>query len=189
MNALYFRSAVKDPVPMKLSEDVFAQSYGVAVPLYIKHTASGAPVVGTSMDYFGQRQLTIDSGRTFAILGEIVVGALAEMYGFSVGDTIRSDSQNLYNIAGSYPMMLTVVGVLKKNQSPDDNAIFADVKTIWALDGFFHGHEAVSADNSINSEDTDSENLEASAAIFMFQEFDPAKAQEFHMHGETSELL
>ena len=53
----------------------------------------------------------------------------------------------------------------------------------------FHGHEAVSADNSINSEDTDSENLEASAAIFMFQEFDPAKAQEFHMHGETSELL
>lgn len=189
MNALYFRSAVKDPVPMKLSEDVFAQSYGVAVPLYIKHTASGAPVVGTSVDYFGQRQLAINSGRTFAILGEIVVGgALAESYGFSVGDTIRSDSQNLYNIAGSYPMMLTVVGVLTKNQSPDDNAIFADVKTIWALDGFFHGHEAVSPDNSINSEDADSENLEASAAIFMFQEFDPAKAQAFHMHGETSEL-
>ena len=189
MNALYFRSAVKDPVPMKLSDDIFAQSYGVAVPLYIKHTASGAPVVGTSIDYFTQRQLTIAKGRHFAVLGEIVVGGvLAESYGFSVGDTIRSDSENLYNISGSYPMMLTVVGILNTNNSPDDKAIFADVKTIWAIDGYFHGHEAVTSENSINEEPSETENLEASAAIFMFQEFDLAKTQGFHMHGDVGEL-
>ena len=189
MNALYFRSAVKDPVPMKLADDVFEAAYGVAVPLYIKHTASGAPIVGTSIDYFKQRGLSIATGRNFAILGEIVVGAaLAEEYGFSVGDTIRSDSQNLYNIAGAYPMMLTVVGTLQRSNGPDDNAVFADVKTIWALDGHFHGHEEVTADNSLNPEVSGEENLEATAAIFMFQEFDPAKAQGFHMHGSEAEL-
>ena len=189
MNALYFRSAVKDPVPMKLASEVFESDYGVAVPLYIKHRASGAPIVGTSLDYFKQRGLSLSTGRSFAILGEIVVGgALAADYGFSVGDTIRSDSQNLYNIAGAYPMMLTVVGTLEMSNSPDDNAVFADVKTIWTLDGHFHGHEAVTTENSLNPTAEGEENLEATAAIFMFQEFDPTKAQGFHMHGREDEL-
>ena len=152
----------------------------MAVPLYIKHTASGAPIVGTSIDYFKQRGLSIATGRNFAILGEIVVGAaLAEEYGFSVGDTIRSDSQNLYNIAGAYPMMLTVVGTLQRSNGPDDNAVFADVKTIWALDGHFHGHEEVTADNSLNPEVSGEEKTEATAAIFMFQNLIPQRPKAF----------
>jgi putative ABC transport system permease protein len=189
MNALYFRGEVKDPIPMLEALAVTEKEYGGAVPLYNKHSASGAPLVGTSLDYFQYRDLKIKSGRTFAVLGEIVVGAsLVSDYGFKVGDTIRSDSKNLYNIAGPYPMMLTIVGSLEESNSPDDHAIFADVKTTWTLDGFFHGHEDVTRQNSLNSEDEDAENLEATAAIFMFQEFDEKSVRSFHMHGELESL-
>lgn len=189
MNALYFRAEVKDSVPMQLADDVHRAAYGVAVPLYIKHSAGGAPLVGTSLEYFGKRELGFREGRSFAVLGEIVVGSeLAESHGFSVGDSIRSDAQNLYNIAGSYPMMLTVVGTLEPSNTPDDRAIFTDVKTIWTLDGHFHGHEAVTAENSIDPADSEDENLEATAAIFMFQDFDPEKVQGFHIHGDMAAL-
>ena len=61
----------------------------------------------------------------------------------SVGDAVRSDLQNLYNIAGGYPLLLDVVGILAPSGGPDDEAFFADVKTAWALDGLFHGHSEV----------------------------------------------
>jgi putative ABC transport system permease protein len=188
MNALYFKGEIGDPVSMTVYEQVNAMDAGVSVPLYIKHTASRTPIVGTNIDYLNARHLTIAQGRPFALLGEVIVGAnVADDFQVQIGDTVRSDLQNLYNIAGAYPMNLKIVGILNSTGTVDDHGIFADVRTVWALDGLLHGHDKVNASNSLNA-NQDSENLEATAAIFMFPELNDDNRSTFHLHGDESEM-
>lgn len=188
MNSLYFRGRIQDPITMAVYGEVSAKDYGIAVPLYVSHTASRSPVVGTNIDYFDARGLSLQEGRYFAVLGEVVAGAtVAKEFNLRVGDKIRSDMQNLYNIAGAYPMILEVVGILQPQNGQDDRAFFADVKTIWALDGIFHGHEEVTTKNSLNP-NAEGENLEATAAIFMFSEITDKTRAGFHLHGDVGGL-
>ena len=84
-------------------------------------------------------------------------------------------------------MILEVVGILEPKNGQDDRAFFADVNTIWALDGIFHGHEEVTKDNSLNPMNSE-ENLEATAAIFMFSEITEKTRTGFHLHGSPSDL-
>ena len=106
MNALYFNGEISDPVTMNEYQLVDGMNVGLAVPRYIKHTASRTPIVGTSIDYMQARKLTIKDGRHFALLGEVILGSsTADLFNAGVGDTVRSDLQNLYNIAGAYPMI------------------------------------------------------------------------------------
>ena len=188
MSSLYFRSSVRDKLNMQELESVSVLHSGLTVPLYVNHTASQTPIVGTSVEYFTARNMQIDQGREFALLGEVVAGSsVAEEFNLQIGDTIRSDLQNLYNIAGAYPMTLQVVGIASHTGTPDDQCFLADTKTIWALDGILHGHEKVTKDNSLNGQNS-AENLEATAAIFMFAELTEQNRSEFHMHGEAKEL-
>jgi len=189
MNALYFRGDVRDPIPFGTAAEVEAKGYGEAIPVYVTHTAGGAPVVGTTLDYLDYRGLSVTAGRPPAVLGEVIAGASAARdFNLSPGDTVRSDLTNLYNIAGAYPILLKVTGVLAPNGTPDDSAFFADVKTTWVLDGTLHGHDAVTRDQSLNPNAEEGENLEATAAIFMFQEITEANRGSFHLHGDTSGL-
>ena len=188
MNSLYFRGKIQDPITMEVYDEVSANNYGLSVPLYVSHTASRSPVVGTNIDYFSARGLNLEDGRYFAVLGEVVSGAhVAEEFNLKIGDKIRSDMQNLYNIAGAYPMILEVVGILEPSNGQDDRAFFADVNTIWSLDGIFHGHEEVTKQNSLNP-NAGEENLEATAAIFMFSEITDKTRKGFHLHGDSSDL-
>lgn len=188
MNALYFKGEIGDPISMAVYEQVDAMNAGLSIPLYIKHSASRTPIVGTSIDYLDARKLTISQGRPFALLGEVVVGAaVADVFQAQVGDTVRSDLQNLYNIAGSYPMNLKIVGILNSVGTVDDLGIFADVRTVWALDGLLHGHDKVNTSNALNA-NQNAENLEATAAIFMFPELNDDNRSTFHLHGDESEM-
>jgi len=189
MNALYFRGEVRAPIPYGTAAEVEKAGYGTAVPLYVAHSAGGAPVVGTTLTYLEQRGLVIEDGRPPAVLGEVVAGAqVARDFNLTAGDTVRSDLSNLYNIAGAYPILLKVTGVLSPSGTPDDAAFFADVKTAWVLDGTLHGHDAVTRDQSLNPNAEEGENLEATAAIFMFQEITEANRGSFHLHGDIGEL-
>jgi hypothetical protein len=176
------------------------------VPLYVVHTAARAPVVGTGLEYFEARGLRTAEGRLPALLGEVVAGSeIAKAMRLSVGGTVRSDLRNLYNIAGGYPLMLRVVGILAPNGGPDDEAFFADVKTAWALDGLFHGHAEVTREQSVEEQTGTpaaaenasarvaaaptaaapaGEHIEATTALFIFQEIDDTNRDSFHMHGE-----
>ena len=40
----------------------------------------------------------------------------------------------------SAPLRLNVVGILAATETPDDEAIFVDLKTTWILEGLGHGH-------------------------------------------------
>ena len=187
MNSLYFRGHIKDP--LEFEEQKTASAYGLSVPIYVNHTISGTPLVGTSVGYFSARNLSIQSGRNYALLGEVVAGfQTAQLFHLKVGDKVRSDMQNLYNISGGYPMVLEVVGILNANDTSDDNAFFTDVKTTWALDGYMHGHEEVTRKEALNSEAEEGENLEATAAIFMFPEITEENRNSFHLHGDIGEL-
>jgi putative ABC transport system permease protein len=85
-------------------------------------------------------------------------------------------------------MILEVVGILEPSNGQDDRAFFADVNTIWSLDGIFHGHEEVTKQNSLNPNAGEEENLEATAAIFMFSEITDKTRKGFHLHGDSSDL-
>ncbi|MEM1177877.1 MAG: hypothetical protein AAGM22_06015 [Acidobacteriota bacterium] len=142
MNALYFRGQVAESIPF--GERKGLAEYGLALPLYVAYSISGTPLVGTSVEYFDARGLEVAEGRLPALLGEVVAGAdVAAELELEPGDRMRSDLTNLYNLAGSYPLLLDVVGVLRPRGTPDDGAFFADVKTAWMLDGRLHGHEEV----------------------------------------------
>jgi putative ABC transport system permease protein len=185
MSALYFRGELARPTPYAAVSRLRAEVRGRVVPLHTGHSAGGIPVVGTSLEYLEARGLEVVQGRGPAVLGEVVVGAAAaRAAGLGVGATLRSDQRNLYDLSGSYPVRLTVVGVLGASGSPDDEVLFADVKTTWTLDGLVHGHEQVTAADALRAGEQD---LVASPAIFLFTELDAQTLPSFHAHGQEAQ--
>ena len=83
------------------------------------------------MDYFEFRNLKISEGRNLQFVGECVIGSsVAEELNLSPGDSIISSPENYFDLAGVYPLKMTVVGILGKSGSADDKAVFTDLKTI-----------------------------------------------------------
>jgi putative ABC transport system permease protein len=190
--ALYFHGQVRTPLPWGARKSLVAAGYGPVLPIYARHSAGGTPVVGTLLEYFDARGLELEEGRRFATLGELVAGAnVAKALDLVPGDTVQSDPQNLYDVAGAWPLTLRVVGVLAPTGTPDDGALFADVHTTWALDGSIHGHEAVpgTADADPNADQNDAaETVQAPAALFLAGEVNDANRGTFHLHGDLDEL-
>lgn len=185
MSSLFFRGHVRDTVPFAAAQAMSARGYGVVVPLFVRYTAGGAPVVGTSLDYLDARHLVVAEGRRFAVLGEAVVGAtVARAANLHPGDSLRTDATNLYDLSGAYPLLLRVSGVLAPTGGPDDDAILVDVKSTWVVDGLLHGHAAVARQDAVAATD---ENLEASLSIFMFTEVTPDTLPTFHLHGTSAD--
>jgi putative ABC transport system permease protein len=172
MSALYFGEDQPDPLPYQASEDVWDSGLAVAIPLYQRFYAEGAPIIGTSLDYFDLRGLTVATGRGLTVLGDALLGAnVAAGRGLNVGDHILSTPENLFDIAGSYPLRMPVVGILAATGTPDDDAIFVDVKTAWVMAGIGHGHEDVEGG--------------ANAAILQYAEITEENIDSFHFHGDT----
>ena len=185
LSALYFRGRPHDQVPYSLLDEV--SDYGPALPVHVGHTANGYPVVGTDIDVLQHRGLTLAAGRRPAVLAEVLAGAhTAEAFQLAPGDTVRGDLANLYDVAGAYPLQLSVVGVLEPSGGPEDAAFLADLRTSWALDGALHGHDPLQADDDLSPED--GEVIEASAAVFLFQDVSQQVLDSFHLHGREDEL-
>ncbi len=58
-----------------------------------------------------------------------------------------SDPENVFDLAGSYPVNMHVKGILAPAGTADDGAIFTDYKTEWIIIGIMHGHGDVTAMN------------------------------------------
>ena len=92
-----------------------------------------------------------------------------------------TDPENVFDIAGSYPVKLRVMGVLQASGTPDDRAVFVDLKTAWLIGGLAHGHSDVT---TTNTDDTlvlnrDSSNVTANAALVEFTEVTPRTSRAF----------
>lgn len=180
MNAVYFSEDRADLVTMAASEAIWDSGLAVSIPLHNAFQASGARIVGTSLDYFDFRGLDYTSGRPFAVLGEAVLGAkVAARLGIGPGDVIVSSPENLFDLDGVYPLEMSVVGVLAPTASPDDEAVFVDVKTAWVIAGIGHGHDDV-----ISAEDaSDDDAVRAAASVVEFTRITPENIDSFHFHG------
>ena len=60
--------------------------------------------------------------------------------GLGPGDSLVSSPENFFDLAGVYPLKMEIVGVLETSDSPDDLAVFTDLKTNWIIMGLGHGH-------------------------------------------------
>ncbi len=46
-----------------------------------------------------------------------------------------SSPESVFDITGVYPLKMNVVGILQPTGTPDDDAVFVDVKTAWVIGG------------------------------------------------------
>ena len=160
-----------------------------AIPLYIRYRARGHAIVGTSLDYFTFRGLEIADGRPLVELGEAVLGAaVAQELGLSVGDSIISSPETLFDLAGVYPLKMTIVGVLATSHSNDDQAIFVDLKTAWIINGLGHGHQDLNKTDAANVIlSTNDEQVVANASLVNYNEITSDNRDSFHFHGDLSD--
>ncbi len=179
MNAVYFSKDRAEPITMAANEAVWNSDLGLPIPLHTAFETNGARIVGTSLDYFDFRELDMAEGRMFAVLGEAVMGAaVAERLGLEPGDAVVTSPQNLFDLDGVYPLELGIVGVLAPTGTPDDEAVFADVKTTWVIAGIGHGHEDV-----ITAEEAEAGNVTANAALAEYNRITEDNIDSFHFHG------
>lgn len=175
LSALYFRGGGEASLSLSTVREIHAQGYGIAAPIRVGHRAMGRALVGTSLDYFALRGLSVSEGRLPAAPGEVVAGAHA---GVAVGDTLRSDTVMLYDLVGAQAVPLAVVGVLAASGAPDDRVLFTDLLTLRAIEGDLHAHG-----QRLEGEDPSSDPL------FLSEELTPERLARAHLHGSPDAAL
>ncbi len=188
--ALYFRDPPVKTITRSDLASVETDELGIVVPISLGFRAGDAPLVGTLIDYFSVRSLSFASGRPFAVLGECVLGAgVAKRNGLTSGMTLTSEPENMLSLAGSYPIRMQVVGVLKRSGGPDDEAVFTDLRTTWVIAGLGHGHEDLSksTDPEMVMGSTDGV-IRGSAKVREYVEFDEETIKAVHFHGDTNDF-
>jgi len=190
LNALYFEARAPQLISMSEVEAVESSGLASAVPLHIGYRAQGYPLVGTTLEYFDLRKLAVAAGSNLGMLGDCLVGAtVAEELGLQPGDRLLSDPENVFDIGGTYPLNMRVGGILEESGSPDDRAVFVDIKTVWVIAGIGHGHQELSqeSDSGVLLLQTDSQ-VVANAALPQYTEVTPGNVGSFHFHSQSSDL-
>jgi len=82
---------------------------------------------------------------------------------------------------------MTVTGVLAFSDSPDDDAVFVDLKTAWIIEGLGHGHQDLSRPEAVGGVLAREENrITANASVVQYNEITPDNMDSFHFHGDLS---
>ena len=179
LRSLYFQSDVPPDLPFSAVRRVSASGFADPIPIHAKYRAGTLPIVGTSIEYFSFRALRPATGRLPAQLGDCVLGArAAARANVEVGDQVMSSPESVFDIAGVYPLKMNVVGILEPTGTPDDDAVFVDVKTTWVIAGLGHGHEdpATGAGDSV----------QASPTLKNYTQINDENRSTFHFHGDQA---
>lgn len=187
IEALYFQP--KDVEALSNADLAEIDNTGLAqgIPLRTGLMARGFPLVGTSLDYFSFRDLPLDEGRSLAVMGECVLGAdVASSTGLGPGDTLLTSPSTLFDLAGVYPLKLRVVGTLEPAHSPDDRAVFVDVRTAWVAEGLGHGHQDLKRAGSDVVLARKDGGVTANAKLLEYNEITQDNLDDFHFHGDSS---
>ena len=189
LNSLYFESDTPALTTYAEAERVSASGLAQAIPLYIRFKVRQQPIVGTSLEYFDFRGLSYAEGRAMAMLGECVLGArAAEILGEKVGGTVISSPESVFDIAGVYPLKMSVVGVLEPSYTPDDVAVFVDLKTAWIVQGLVHGHQDMAAPEAASGVlSREGDNIVANASVLQYTEITSENIDSFHFHGTAED--
>ncbi|MFV1968894.1 MAG: hypothetical protein ACC628_26040 [Pirellulaceae bacterium] len=188
LNSLYFESDTPDALPYEQVTRVETSGLAHAIPLNIRFRAGRSPIVGTSLDYFEYRGLKLDRGRSIAMLGECVLGCkAAAIAGVEPGGYVLSSPESVFDIAGVYPLRMKVVGVLKPSGTPDDRAVFADVKTTRVIEGLAHGHQDLRRPEATDGVlRVEGNNVIGNASVVQYNEITAENVVSFHFHGDPA---
>lgn len=187
MTALYFKRENLTPLPFGALAVARQDSAASVIPLHVRYQAQGAPIVGTELEYFTFRGLRIATGKSLTRLGDCVIGAtLAHQRGLQPGGHVFSSPEQAFDMAGVYPLKMRITGVLSANGTPDDEAVFVDLKTAWLIEGRSHGHnDLAAADKAVVLKQED-KNIVGNAAVLMFNEVTDTNFASFHFHGDPA---
>ena len=185
LNSLYFAADTPPGIPYSECERVAESGLALAIPLHTRFRARSQPIVGTSLDYFELRGLALAAGRPLALLGDCVLGAkAAQILEAGVGDHVVSSPENVFDIAGVYPLRMPVVGVLAPNHGPDDEAVFVDIKTAWVIEGLGHGHQDLAdPEAAAGVLKREGNTVIANASVMQYNEINQDNLDSFHFHG------
>jgi len=188
LNSLYFGSEAPEKIRYAESIRIADSGLALAIPMYTRFHSQGHPIVGTGFEYFRFRGLQVESGRQIAMLGECVLGSrVAAALGVGPGDPVVSSPENVFDLAGVYPLKMSVVGILAYSDSPDDDAIFVDLKTAWIIEGLGHGHQDLSAPEAASTVlSREGGKVTANASVVQYTEITPDNIESFHFHGDLS---
>ena len=190
LNSLYFDGHSPASMNYGVVTDIAVTGLAEPIPLYVRYRVSDQPVVGTSPDYFRFRQLKVSRGRLMAIPGEAVLGATtARRLSAGPGDDVVTSPETVFDVAGTYPLKLSVVGVLAPTGTRDDEAVFVDVRTAWIIGGIGHGHEDLAkTEASAGVLNRDGKNIVANAAVVQYRKVTPDNLGDFHFHGDQADF-
>ena len=188
LNSLYFESDTPPQITFAESQRVTDSKLATAIPLYTRFSAHKFPIIGTTLDYFDFRELTVAEGRWMAVLGECALGSeVAASLDLGVGDSIVSSPESVFDLAGVYPLKMKIVGVLAPNDSADDRGIFVDLKTTWIIQGLAHGHQDLATPEAASGVlKRDGNVVTANASVMQFTEITADNMDSFHFHGDPS---
>jgi putative ABC transport system permease protein len=186
LNSLY--SGADVPETMKHGEVARIRETGFAepIPLYVRYRSQQDPIVGTTLDYFRFRNLSVADGGMMTRLGDCVLGAaVAKRRGIGPGGSVVSSPESVFDLAGVYPLKMHVTGVLAFSDSPDDEAIFVDLKTAWVIEGLAHGHQDLAQPEAVGQVLKKEGNVVVgNAAVVQFNEVTDDNIDSFHFHGD-----
>ena len=172
--SLYFDKPYNAVMRMSQLQRIEKQNLCQAIPLHTRFESRGASIVGTTIDYADLRDLQIGQGRMWRMLGECVVGShVAERLDLRVGSKLPVSTTTAFTL-NSAPLRLRVVGIFAATETPDDEAIFVDLKTTWIMEGLGHGHV----------KDAKHGSPEATA----YTEITKENVDSFHFHGDESQF-
>jgi putative ABC transport system permease protein len=185
LGGLYFREPVVDPIPYQEVTRVNLSGLAIGIPLHLRFVADSYRIVGTTAEYFEFRGLIPVKGRFMTLLGECVLGAgTAKKLRLEVGDYVLSTPAGAFDVAGTFPLKMKVVGILGPAGTPDDGAIFTDIKTTWVIAGLAHGHMDMAAPEAQTGVlKREGSNVVANAAVLSYTEITPDNINSFHFHG------
>jgi putative ABC transport system permease protein len=190
LRSLYFQSDVPQDMVFAESQRVRQSGLARAIPLYSRFRTRHGPIVGTTLEYFEFRRLELQTGRHFGMLGECVLGAqAARLAGAGPGDSVMSLPESVFDIAGVYPLKMHIVGVLRPTGTPDDLAVFVDVKTTWVIAGLAHGHADLSqpeAQGGVLRKEGNA--IVANASVVQYNEITAENIGSFHFHGDPADF-
>ncbi len=188
LSALYFESDPAPPAHHSEVDRILDTGLAEPIPLHVRFRVRDQPIVGTPLEYLDFRGLRMAAGRRMALLGECVVGAeAARRLALAPGDSVVSAPESAFDLGGVYPLELEVVGVLAPAFSPDDDAVFVDIKTAWVIEGIGHGHQDLAkleAEAAVLSREGD--RITANASVVEFNRITDANRESFHFHGDRS---
>jgi putative ABC transport system permease protein len=183
LKALYFKRQPMPELPAQYLTEIRSTQLAEAIPIDARFHAQGAPIIGTQLEYFAFRRLQLAEGRMITRLGDCVLGArIARARGLSPGGSLFSSQEQVFDMAGVYPLKMRITGVLAPSGTADDDAVFVDLKTARLISGAAHGHDDVStqADTVLKQE---AANTIANASVRMYHEVTDQNLTTFHFHG------